>query len=385
MVRSSLLLYGLLICACHTGYSQKLFSGEATITVNPNTTLSVDGGVENGGTIINNGLLQVSGRWINSGTYHAGKGTIAFNGNSTTVPQVIHHNGQSFSRVIISGSARKIFISDVVVSGHIHFQQGILEAAASAKMVFDDGVQISGASDSSHVHGRLYHKGSGSKLFPLGNGTLYLPVELPEVASPTAYIGIQAFEPENSALTAHRSLASIFGGRYWYIDVLGPPPGSRVVLPLRDASGPVDLDKLVVAQSSAASNEFTSIGKSSLQGSLGQGTVASSFEVTMPFVALATTATDAPLIVYNAVSPNGDNINDYLRIENIGMHPENKLTLFNRWGDKVFEIENYDNEERVFKGRSTTGDEKQLVSGTYFYSLETSTGMKLTGFLVLKN
>src|SRR5690606_10931273 len=38
-------------------------------------------------------------------------------------------------------------------------------------------------------------------------------------------------------------------------------------------------------------------------------------------------------------SPNGDGINDFWKIEGIGDYPDNKVSIYNRWGDMVFQIE----------------------------------------------
>lgn len=361
-----------------------LFNGKAVITVAPNTSLSVRGDIENQGMILNNGHLKVSGQWVNAGTYEAGEGEVTFNSSSSTVPQIIHHNGQTFNRVTIAGGTKKIISSDIVIAKQITFRQGIIESSGNARILFDPGVQIIGASDASHVHGAVYHKGSGSKVFPIGNGLVYLPVKLPDVSDPSSLIGVRAFEFNNVTLNIHASLEAIDSRRYWHIDMAsGIIAPSAIVLPLRDALWIKDPANVVVAQSGGPSEDFTSIGGSLLEGDTNYGAIKSQFKVTMPFVALATSAPEAPLIVYNAVSPNGDGLNDYLRIENIEMHPENKLILMNRWGDTIFEIENYDNKVRVFEGKSNRG-EKELASGTYFYSLETSTGIKMNGFLVLK-
>jgi gliding motility-associated-like protein len=104
------------------------------------------------------------------------------------------------------------------------------------------------------------------------------------------------------------------------------------------------------------------------------------------FVALATVNDDAPIVVYNAISPNHDEFarNEFLRIENIENHPGNTFSLFNRWGDKVFEIQNYNNKDRVFLGKSNINDEKDLVNGTYYYTIQLENGVKMNGFLSLK-
>lgn len=93
------------------------------------------------------------------------------------------------------------------------------------------------------------------------------------------------------------------------------------------------------------------------------------------------------IIIYNAVSPNEDGLNEIFRIKNIDLIPEtqnNKVSIYNRWGSKVFEVENYNNNDRVFKGLNDNGNE--LTSGTYFYKIEfMGSGKKsITGYLLLK-
>jgi gliding motility-associated-like protein len=90
--------------------------------------------------------------------------------------------------------------------------------------------------------------------------------------------------------------------------------------------------------------------------------------------------------IFNAVSPNNDGSNDQFFIQYIELFPDtenNHVTIYNRWGDVVFEISDYNNTDRVFKGQSDNG--KDLPSGTYFYKLEFKSGRPLkTGYLSLK-
>jgi len=90
--------------------------------------------------------------------------------------------------------------------------------------------------------------------------------------------------------------------------------------------------------------------------------------------------------VHQGVSPNGDGMNDFLLIEGINKHPDNKLQIMNRSGQLVFEAKNYDNSAKVFDGHSSKNGQMQLP-GTYFYSLDyTDQGVirHKTGFIVLK-
>jgi len=92
------------------------------------------------------------------------------------------------------------------------------------------------------------------------------------------------------------------------------------------------------------------------------------------------------IVVHQGLSPNGDGINDYLIIDGLTAYPNNKLTIMNRNGVKVFETKGYDNASKVFDGHSNINDTMQQA-GTYFYSLEyqTKEGNKYkTGYIILK-
>jgi len=92
------------------------------------------------------------------------------------------------------------------------------------------------------------------------------------------------------------------------------------------------------------------------------------------------------IMVHQALSPNGDGINDYLVIDGIASYPENKLTIINRNGALVFETRGYDNSSKVFDGHASTNGALQ-VPGTYFYALDYSVNgvtKHKTGFIVLK-
>lgn len=89
--------------------------------------------------------------------------------------------------------------------------------------------------------------------------------------------------------------------------------------------------------------------------------------------------------VYNAIAPNSlEGDNRFLRIFNLS--PVHKVTIFNRWGDVVFETSHYDNESTRFEGRNKDG--KTLATGTYFYQIEnvdsTNKRQTISGYLSLK-
>jgi len=94
---------------------------------------------------------------------------------------------------------------------------------------------------------------------------------------------------------------------------------------------------------------------------------------------------DGGLIVFNAVAPDGNGKHDFLKIENIESFTPNQVEIYNRWGEKVFEVSGYENQNPAlrFQGRSNVGESKDLIEGTYFYVINAGNN-QLTGFLVLR-
>jgi gliding motility-associated-like protein len=87
--------------------------------------------------------------------------------------------------------------------------------------------------------------------------------------------------------------------------------------------------------------------------------------------------------VFNVITPNGDGRHDFLQIENITEYPNNIVSIFNRWGNKVFEINNYNNIDRIFEGTSDNGEE--LYTGNYYYVIDKGNGEnRQSGFLIIK-
>ncbi|MFT4847350.1 MAG: gliding motility-associated-like protein, partial [Sediminicola sp.] len=88
-----------------------------------------------------------------------------------------------------------------------------------------------------------------------------------------------------------------------------------------------------------------------------------------------------PIALPNGISPNGDGFNDGLEILGLDDFPENKLIVFNRWGNIVYEEDNYRNATQWF-GTNESGE--ALSEGTYFVVVELSGIDNLKGYLELR-
>jgi gliding motility-associated-like protein len=85
------------------------------------------------------------------------------------------------------------------------------------------------------------------------------------------------------------------------------------------------------------------------------------------------------LTLPNGFTPNGDGFNDFFVILGLERYPENNLKVFNRWGNLVYEKENYDN---TWAGGNTDGEE--LPEGTYFAVFTTPDGTELNTYVDLR-
>ncbi|MDP1623602.1 MAG: Ig-like domain-containing protein [Bacteroidales bacterium] len=89
------------------------------------------------------------------------------------------------------------------------------------------------------------------------------------------------------------------------------------------------------------------------------------------------------LKIYNAITPNGDGLNDIWIIDCIGNYPSNTVSIFDRWGDRINEFENYDNVSSVWRGTNAKND--PVPDGTYYYIVAIKNGKKHTGWVFVRS
>ncbi len=77
------------------------------------------------------------------------------------------------------------------------------------------------------------------------------------------------------------------------------------------------------------------------------------------------TVTIDDLIIPNALSPNGDGLNDTWIIPGILEKEVRRMTIVNRWGAVLYSVESYEND-----WDGTNRDGKPLPEGTYYYYLD---------------
>ena len=365
--------------------AQSFYNNGSVVSISSNTIFSVTDSLMNNGSLTNNGSMVIGGVWLNLGTYNPGIGEITFNSPQGADAQIINHNSQSFSKLTISGGGEKIILADMTIEGELVLTDGIITRQNNATVIFAANAQITGGSDQAHINGRVYQQGTGDKLFPVGNGTQYLPVEIFGITeSSEVEITLMEFATPQS-FEFNADLSAVSDKRYWEVDVVsGSLTGTQVSLPVKGDEGlSAATTQYVVTQTPNSPIEFASLGQSDFTGNETDGRVVSNVAVTANLISVGILSEG--IIVYNAISANGDTKNAIVRISNITSYLNNKVSIFNRWGDKVFEVKGYNNDQKVFRGSSNMGGNSELPSGTYFYVIDKGDGSPLVnGYISLK-
>lgn len=103
-------------------------------------------------------------------------------------------------------------------------------------------------------------------------------------------------------------------------------------------------------------------------------------------VTITLTDVEDPVVAYQALTPNDDAFNDAWVVEGIEQFPNNKVQIFDRWSSLVYQMEGYNNADKVWTGQANEGiSTGELPNGTYFYVIELGDGNEIMkGFVELK-
>ncbi len=89
------------------------------------------------------------------------------------------------------------------------------------------------------------------------------------------------------------------------------------------------------------------------------------------------------LNIRNGISPNGDGNNDIWWIDGIENYQNNTVEIFNRWGDKIIEYHNYNNNNVAWDGKNKSG--KLVPDGTYYYLIKIPNEKSFTGWIQVRS
>ena len=371
--------------------AQTVNTGDLFIT--PGTQFSTVSDFNNtpSGVFVNDGEAFIYSHFNNDGavdfTTNLG-GYTRFQG--AVVQQLTGGNISYFYDVLFdnasSNEASFELSTEISIENEAEFDEGIVKNDDFGGLViFQNDADHIGTFDGSHVDGHVQKNGDSSFEYPIGDSQLY------------RYAAISAPDSNGDVFTAKYFLENpdtnyplenrvgvidlIDNNEYWTITREAGSSEVLVTLSWNSATTPDE-----VIESPQLENIRIVRWDEGQQLWVDEGGIVDidNKTVTSPLTiedygvfTLGRVKTELILpgdvVIYNAVTPNGDGDNDYFIIDNIQNLPNNQVEIFNRWGVKVFSTTNYDTNDNVFNGysngRLTINFQDQLPTGTYFYIL----------------
>lgn len=294
------------------------------------------------------------------------------------------------------------------ISGQADFFEGIVDNDNfGGEITFNTDASHINTSDYSHVDGPVNKFGNTQFTFPIGDGGYYRFGGISAPVNNTAVFEGKFYYENSNDLYPHELKAGIIleidNQEYWTIpNESAADEDVLITLSWRDVTTPESMisaagrEALTIVRWDEATNMWVNEGGAIDAANKTVTAVATGYGVfTFARIVEGEVLGCSSLAIYNAVSPNGDGINDFFRIDSTDdcardMH----VLIFNRWGVKVFETNNYGQDGDVFDGTSTgrvtVKSADRLPTGTYFYILNYEYGdpqlgdrQKQTGFLYL--
>lgn len=336
--------------------------------------------------------------------------------------QLISGDGlSSFYNVVFDNEQNTVAFdlkNNMDIAGQANFKQGIVKVDSDINpktkvskgiISFLAGSSIINANDKSYIEGLMEKVGNSEFSFPIGDGGLYRHSSISgaedaiyssnDKSKTTNEIYKTTSKQNNDAYIAKyvlddnqffidRSIQSgaiklLDNKEYWFVDK-GGKSVDDIVLTLSWDPRTTPADLLTHPEKDLHIVRWDELQK--IWVDEGGVVDVDKREIKTPIVlryyGYFTLATIKPewldqgdIMIYNLVSPNGDEVNDYFVIENIERFPNNSVQIFNRWGVKVYDTTNYDysgnGTNNVFRGhsqgRATLSKNELLPTGTYFY------------------
>jgi gliding motility-associated-like protein len=385
---------------------------------------------ENTGKIKNDGKLYIYKNYNNNGevgftldTVIKSKSSVrsvgtTFFKDTTTVSitkQIISGEGNSNFQNVVFSNKKDItpfeLLTTIKVGNNSDFQLGIVNAPINkGKVIFDKYASQSNAGELSFVDGQVSKIGDTSFEYPVGNNLYYRPNLSSGSSAESIYTSQYFFQTSDIEEHPHKnvdnngSIRLINDAEYW---VVTQDKGAEKIvlgLTLDPATTPLEFfnvpsgKKLGIVRWDETTKKWMNDGGDAEEPAPGKPYTDLIMGEVKGYGLFTIAIVDIPnnkkpdVIVYNAVSPNGDGVNDTFHIEGIKEYPDNTVEIYNRWGVKVYETKSYNESDNMFRGysegRSTINKGEKLPTGTYFYILrynKDGNGIDKSGYLYINN
>ncbi len=370
-------------------FAQTTNSGQ--LYVSEDTQLSIVNAFRNGdsGSFLNDGEAFIYSHFANDGevNFYQQTGLTRFLGADTQELSGIQDS--YFYDVEFNNSSSEVpfhLSGAMIIEGESNFLSGIVDNDNhGGQMAFGEQGRHSHTSDASHVDGIVTHYGNEDFIYPIGDAGYYRYAGTSEVLASSAIIDSKYFLENSDELYPH-NLRSDFveiinTNEYWTIEHIGSSAETFISLSWSEETTPAEIleqprdENLRIVRWDEGENRWIEEGGIVDNTNRTVSTVVDKYGVFTLARMEGTGELPCQINVYNAVTPNNDGVNDYFVIKDSNSCAENmEVEIYNRWGIKVFETDNYGEGRDVFdgfsRGRLNVNGDQQLPSGTYFYILK---------------
>src|SRR5690606_16239843 len=367
------------------------------LLVRPHTEFSTyfDFKNEASGNVLNDGDIYFYGDYHNEGlfsyTTNSTTGYVVFEGKNKAIQSISGNSPSSFYDVLFNkpgGQHSFHLTNDIANAGTVNLTNGVvlMDKENGGAFVFLKGAKHINTADRSHVNGEVTKVGNEAFTYPVGDGGYYrfAGISAPSnvVETYTGEYFLENSDPQYPHASRTGIIEVIDNKEYWVINQSTPTDNSVLVtlswdnrttpapLTANEAAGLHivrwdETQQLWVDEGGVVDYAARTVTTPVNVEGFGVFTLGKIKEKDL---------NPGDVVIYQGVSPDGDGVNDYFIIDNIEQFPDNQVTIFNRWGRKVFETRSYNSNGNVFRGYAegnaivNKGD--MLPTGTYYYVVE---------------
>ncbi|WP_437824267.1 gliding motility-associated C-terminal domain-containing protein [Tenacibaculum mesophilum] len=327
---------------------------------------------------------------VNNGTLDNYTGFAGFYADNE-VRTISGTNSVSFFNVEVDALQNIELYNSLKIRNQLDFINGQIVTPRfdnSISLQFLDYDFYAGEDNSRHINGYALveqgNKNTTNFTFPIGDGSMLRPMSLPNHDKYYVFKGAYFYENPNfpSTFTSvfltdqkQAIIENVSNIEFWDLDGNNE---TQITLTWNNRSDITSIanqiSQLIVVGWSKAENQWVNLNVMQVTGDLSEGTITSAaftpnnYEVITIGSLLNSEISNNNNIL---ISPNGDSLNDFLVFDEVNNYTHNKLTIYNRWGNLVYETLNYKNNwDGTSNGRATLNKESKLPTATYFYYLE---------------
>ncbi len=377
------LLFGLYLLGINSVFSQT--SNLGSLTVLPNTTISILDELSNSGNLQNDGMMHVHDNIINNGIFDETQSTgklLMVGTEEQSISGISEVN--LYNLEVYNTSALEINLTNRLnIKNQAEFIEGIIAVnPINGLIMFESNSEVFSMSNASHVRGLQYKTGEFGFTFPCGDDGFYQPLEISAPNIQNDQFRCQYIHQNSAAIYPHvfnGIIEQINDTEYWTVNRV-TSEDSKIFIGLSVQAGVTpsiimnNLNATHVVRWDDEIDEWIDEG-GSYDASTGMIYTVAEENVFGVFTLAVVDAEFAneEIVVYNYITPNGNGLNDIVLFGGLENFPENNVSIVNRWGETVFKIDGYDNVTNVFSGyanRGITNTNETLPDGTYYYVIE---------------